>query len=95
MSETFNPFDSGTYVPENTIQPQQPVQEEPVNEPVQQEAQAPTELEKVVIPDEPIAENVKSIEQAPAFEWKETHRAPATWVSSALWGLRGRGWEST
>lgn len=71
MSETFNPFDSGTYVPENTIQPQQPVQEEPVNEPVQQEAQAPTELEKVVIPDEPIAENVKSIEQAPAFEWKD------------------------
>lgn len=73
MSETINPFDSGTYVPENTIQnePQAQPASEPVVDNVQQEPVAQPEPAKVEPTNEPIAQPVNNPEPSPSFEWKD------------------------
>lgn len=65
MSETFNPFDSGTYVPENTTPQEQPVEQAP--EPQPQEAQP--EPEKVEPVSAPVQEKIE--EPKPSYEWKD------------------------
>lgn len=65
MSETLNPFDSGTYVPENTMQPVSQPEEKPVEQPVQE---APVETQPVV---EKNTEPVNTPETKPSFEWKD------------------------
>jgi hypothetical protein len=65
MSETLNPFDSGTYVPENTMQPVSQPEEKPVEQPVQE---APVETQPVV---EQNTEPVNTPETKPSFEWKD------------------------